>query len=218
MMNKESAMPWSEDLPLSPLRMVWIFGMLIFGMLIVRMFNIPDVQSMLAVELLALVACIGTYPQLGMKKLEGKDIIAVFLFYIGMMLLVMLISLPWDMFLERTGTEVAEKQEVLNDVAANTQWRERIFMYLAVCVVTPVVEEVLFRRIIYGMFLKKMPVAVAVFLTSALFAVIHFFIKGLPALFIMGVSFQLIYLTRKNLYSSILLHSLVNTVAFCANT
>jgi membrane protease YdiL (CAAX protease family) len=120
------------------------------------------------------------------------------------------------LFLDNSGFDTAPKQEVLNDVA-NAGWRDRIFMYLAVCVVTPVVEEVLFRRIIFGKLATVAPPVVAVIITSLIFAIVHFFIKGLPALFVMGLAFQLIYLMRKNLFSAILLHALVNSIAFFAN-
>ncbi len=216
LIDKKADMPWSKNLPYGPLRAVWIFLMLIFGSVLTSLFEIPAAQAMLVIELLALIACVGSYSQLGIRNLEGKDFIIILLFYAALILLSALASYPWELFLENSGFEAAPKQEVLNDVA-NAGWRDRIFMYLAVCVVTPVVEEVLFRRIIFGGLAAAVPPFVAVIITSFIFAIVHFFIKGLPALFVMGMAFQLIYLMRKNLFSAILLHALVNSVAFFAN-
>ena len=52
-------------------------------------------------------------------------------------------------------------------------------------------------------------------LCSLIFSLIHFFLLGIPALFVMGLTFQVIYLVRRNLLSAMLMHSVVNLAA-CA--
>ena len=214
--NKTFEMPWSEKLPFPALRAAWIAFMLIFGSLLTGILNIPAAQSMLVVELLASAACIGTFSQLGAKNPDIKDFAAVLLFYMAVIMISAIVTCPWEILLEYYGIEITAKQQMLVDVI-NANWPERIFMFLAICALTPVVEEVLFRRIIFGALLNVVSPLTAILTTSMLFAIVHFFLRGLPALFIMGLGFQLIYLMRKNLFSAILLHALVNGVAFFTN-
>ena len=89
-------------------------------------------------------------------------------------------------------------------------------MYVSVCIITPIVEEVLFRRLIYGI-IQKYSALAAFAGTALIFALVHFFVPGLPGLFILGCGFQFIFLFRKNLACAMLAHAIVNSLAFFAN-
>lgn len=206
--------PWGDTLPFAPLRAVWIFGCLLILPTILMLAGCTELQIHVVTIIAPLLACIGTPVQLGMKKLSFADILWVVLIYILMIALTILLNPYWEALLEHWQWNVAPRQEILNEVEENKDWALTICYYLSICVVAPITEEVLFRRIIYGGFRNICPAWLAVIVTSLIFSSVHFFIKGFVSLFIMGMMFNLIFLFRKNLWTSILLHSMVNSIVF----
>ena len=91
-----------------------------------------------------------------------------------------------------------------------------ILLAIAAAIIAPVAEEILFRRVIYGYIAARVGIAGSVVLTSMLFAMIHDSFAQFPALFLLGVAFQLTYLHFHSLYPSIVLHFLNNGAAVCA--
>lgn len=88
-----------------------------------------------------------------------------------------------------------------------------ILLAIAAAIVAPVAEEILFRRVIYGFIAARVGIAGSVVITSTLFAMIHDSFAQLPALFLLGVAFQLTYLHFHSLYPAIVLHFLNNAAA-----
>src|SRR5665647_243814 len=77
-------------------------------------------------------------------------------------------------------------------------------------IIIPIVEEIFFRKQVLGLLLKKYSPAVAIVLSSALFACAHQRINDIGALFILGLLCSFVYYKTKSLEASILLHSLFN--------
>ena len=206
--------PWQEELPFAPFRCAWIIFLIYFGPTIFTFCKFSVGISTVFTMFLALLACIGTPEQLGIKRVKGKD----FLLAVGVYCLVIscaAISEPfWKIFLDSHNIEYAQQQEIA-DTLGSSSIIDKVLLWVSTCVFTPVVEEVLFRRIIYGWFASKNRY-VAFFVTSAIFSLMHFFILGIPSLFFMGLGFQFVYLLHKNLWTAIILHSLVNTIACIA--
>ncbi|MBU8902411.1 MAG: CPBP family intramembrane metalloprotease [Victivallales bacterium] len=82
-----------------------------------------------------------------------------------------------------------------------------------VIVLAPISEELIFRRFIFGFLAPRYGFIVALLLTSAAFALVHFSLYSLPALFLLGIAFQLIYLKFGSLYPAILMHAFSNAIA-----
>ena len=135
------------------------------------------------------------------------------IFYLIMMIVISCLSPLWELLLDSLGVDLAKKQDVLLDIA-NASGKMLVFLFVCTCLITPFVEEVLFRRIIYGYFATYMPAVSAALITSLLFSMAHFFFYGAVSLFIMGLAFNLIYILRRNLWLAVMLHSLVNIMAF----
>lgn len=79
--------------------------------------------------------------------------------------------------------------------------------------VAPLVEEMLFRRIIFGLIGTYCGVWPALVATSALFGLVHDARVQFPALFLLGAVLQLLYLRYRSLWPSILLHAANNALA-----
>lgn len=91
---------------------------------------------------------------------------------------------------------------------------ELLLFFLVGGIVAPIAEEVFFRGILYG-FLRRWGVAVALVLSTAVFAVIHGFGHGLPLTqAVGGVLFAVAYEVEKNLLVPITIHCLGNTAIF----
>lgn len=214
MLNK---IPWQEELSYPVLRFLWIlFSLFILPTLLI----LTGVRESLAPAistLTALPACIAGSTKLGIDKLSVADGFIIPAFYAAIILTSAVPSLLWKLLLDAYGGDFSQKQEIL-DIIKNSPFQDRIYMFMSVCVLTPIIEEVAFRRIIFSWFRKLWKSALpSVLITSLLFSVAHFFVMGIPGLFIMGLGFQIIYIFRRNLLSAILLHALVNSVAFLIN-
>jgi hypothetical protein len=86
--------------------------------------------------------------------------------------------------------------------------------FIRVCLLVPVVEEILIRGCILKSLQSKYGVVFALLFSSVLFAVLHFnFVQTLSAL-ICGLILGLLYIKTDSLFSCILAHSLYNTISF----
>ena len=79
--------------------------------------------------------------------------------------------------------------------------------------IVPVLEEILWRKQIFGLFLKKYSPVVAMVLSSALFACAHFQTGIIGVIFIWGLLLSFVYYITNSLELSILLHSIINLSA-----
>lgn len=80
-------------------------------------------------------------------------------------------------------------------------------------IVAPISEELFFRRIIFGFMAGILGPAAACVAASALFAAFHSSIFQFPALFILGASFQILYIKYRSLYPAIILHAINNALS-----
>lgn len=85
---------------------------------------------------------------------------------------------------------------------------------IAVAIIAPIVEEVVFRGLVFTRLNKGMNVVLAVILSSLLFAVMHLQLIWIIYAFVFGVIFNLIYIRFKSLLANILLHMSYNLVPF----
>ena len=100
-------------------------------------------------------------------------------------------------------------EAILKNSDANTLW----FLCFGIIVLAPISEELIFRRFIFGFLAPHLGFIASMLLTAAFFAAIHMSWYSLPALFLLGIGFQLIYLKFGSLYPAIIMHSLNNAVA-----
>ncbi len=81
-------------------------------------------------------------------------------------------------------------------------------------VVSPFVEEVIFRGFLYGRMRVYMPKVVAVLLSALLFGVYHGnLVQGIYG-FVMAVLYTLVYEKYKNFYLVVFMHAITNLVAY----
>ncbi|MCL4508618.1 MAG: CPBP family intramembrane metalloprotease [Chloroflexi bacterium] len=84
---------------------------------------------------------------------------------------------------------------------------------LVVSILAPLVEETLFRGVLYQWLHSFAGTPAAVILSAALFGGAHFILLLTPVLFVMGCVLAVTFQVTKSLFASMLLHSVNNTVA-----
>jgi len=90
--------------------------------------------------------------------------------------------------------------------------------FIRICLLAPVVEEILIRGIILDSLLNKYDIALSLFISTLIFAILHFnFVQTISAI-ICGLILGLLYISTGSLFNCILAHSLYNAISYFANT
>ena len=84
------------------------------------------------------------------------------------------------------------------------------FVFFSIVFFAPILEELLFRRIIFGTLLPKTNFFVAALISSLSFAVIHFEFTHILIYAVSGFIFAFIYYKTKRIITSIIAHMLLN--------
>ncbi len=85
---------------------------------------------------------------------------------------------------------------------------------VSICIVAPIVEEIVFRGIMLRGLLSSYSTAQAIFFSSILFSLYHFNIDQLFHTFLFGIFFGWLYTKTYSLWPSIIAHMLFNIIAF----
>ena len=91
-----------------------------------------------------------------------------------------------------------------------------VLAYLAVAVVGPVVEELLFRGLLTAGVRRRFGALRTALLTAALFAVAHFIPRVMPAVFLLGLALAFVYERMGSTAPGMLVHCLYNGIALTA--
>lgn len=120
----------------------------------------------------------------------------------------------FQLLLKKFGIDFAECQPLL-EFAAQADATTLVLVVLAVCVLVPIAEELLFRRAMFGALLPLGETPALIF-TALIFALCHGFLLGLPGLFLLGAGFQYLYRRYQNLAYPLLAHAFFNFIPICA--
>ena len=88
-----------------------------------------------------------------------------------------------------------------------------ILLSIAAIVVAPIIEEIIFRKLLYDYLSLKFGFVLSAFVVGILFAGVHFALLQFPALFIMSIILQLTYKKFNSIYPCILIHSFHNSTS-----
>lgn len=102
----------------------------------------------------------------------------------------------------------SENTEVIVDFT-----RSNILFILIPAIIAPILEEIIFRKILFGSFYKKMNFFIAALLSSLIFAVLHLDFTHLLIYATMGFVFAFLYVQTKRIIVPIIVHMAINTIA-----
>ena len=186
---------------------------LILQKLLVHRISLPDIMLFSAMPGVCAYGFF-TAKKIPLRYLQLKEIFKCIGWVMVMMIITGCAAFLWN-FLLTVFQIPFENEQFAKGLIREVSGVERVKLFFALCIFTPIIEELFFRRIIYGFFLR-FGYGKAFFATALLFSCCHFFIAGLPGLFILGLGFQFGYLKFRNLSAAVLMHSLVNSLAFIA--
>ncbi|MBR2439795.1 MAG: CPBP family intramembrane metalloprotease [Lentisphaeria bacterium] len=134
-------------------------------------------------------------------------------FSVLLILLLSIICYYWSCeFFKFVGLMVDEEQP-LTESLRDASLPEIIIIGITTIIFAPIGEEIVFRRMLYGLLFPLGSVK-ALFLTSFLFSIAHFYLVGIPGLFFLAMILQLLYLHTRNLWCPILVHVIFNALSF----
>jgi hypothetical protein len=90
----------------------------------------------------------------------------------------------------------------------------KVLLFLLICVVAPVVEEMIFRGFIYAGLRRRMSVFGAVIASALLFALMHNNPEALLPIGLIGIVLAALYERNRSIVPSIICHALNNTLVF----
>lgn len=195
--------------------MWWIFAALLLLPTCFSMIGLPDIAVIMLSGICGLAGCIMPRKLTGFHKIQPHGIVSILLTAVAISVLSALVTGAWKALLTWCEVKYPEKQLLAEMISLFSGWK-RAGLFVSLCMITPVLEEFLFRRMIYPVWYKLHP-ETAFAGTAVLFSVVHGFLPGLPGLFILGCGFQYLYLRYRNLSAPVLAHALVNTIAFAVN-
>lgn len=85
-------------------------------------------------------------------------------------------------------------------------------MILLICVICPILEEIIFRKIIFEAFKKKCGIIAASIISAIFFSLIHFDFSNAITYILIGLAFSVIYTKTKSLLNSMAAHMVMNTI------
>ncbi len=124
----------------------------------------------------------------------------------------------WMWLLELFGHELQPQEPVIEYQKALElgDLSTVVMLGLLAVVVAPIVEEVLFRGLLYGALRRRHPRTFANLATSVAFAAIHGNLAALAPIFILGVVLAAVYERRGVLWDAIVIHAVFNSVSLTA--
>jgi membrane protease YdiL (CAAX protease family) len=129
---------------------------------------------------------------------------------------IFLISISWIVQLYHLGLSKLGfdlEPPAIEFLLKNCDFSTLIWLTVGVVFLAPISEELVFRRFMFGFLAPRCGFVPAMLITAAAFAGIHLSIYDLPALFLLGIAFQLIYLRFGSLYPAVLMHAFNNAIA-----
>lgn len=131
--------------------------------------------------------------------------------YLAAMPLVLSVTLIYYALLQYWEYTVTQQDVAVSLTRVSTPWAMAYAIALAV-LIGPAAEELLFRRIILPLLIRRFGLGWAVLLTSVAFAAFHFHVPSFAALTLLGLAFSLAYLHTGSLAVPIVMHALFNGV------
>src|SRR5699024_3172234 len=84
---------------------------------------------------------------------------------------------------------------------------------VSAAILGPILEEIIFRKILFGYLNEKFNVWIAAFVSSLIFGLVHMEMQTLIVYMVMGIVFAYIYWKTKRIIIPILVHVSINSFA-----
>lgn len=148
------------------------------------------------------------------KDFTELPLLKISLCSIGILVVCGGISILWLKLLELLKINYSKVVPV-EDFIRSCSGAELIAAGIFICLLTPLFEEIIFRRVIFDGIKSYFPPVTSAVVCSMLFAALHGILFQLMPLFVLGLYFQALCMNEQKLGASIYAHFFNNTLAFC---
>jgi len=138
-------------------------------------------------------------------------LIMIVIMAVLVLILVLPIVDPVDFVKKLTHYQLTIKQFNFS-LSSLVKFDKVIYLFLMV-IITPVVEEIIYRGFLFNLLLKKYQVKLALIISSVIFAFFHLRFAGIGFLFVYGLFFGYVYYKTNSLIAPILAHFTINFLA-----
>lgn len=145
----------------------------------------------------------------GWKTISMKKIFPIVFKFYG---LIWVFNIVYAIILYQNGLTPPET-DVYTKLLEQSTWYVVILNIILAGILAPLVEETLFRGVIFGSLQAYFGKWTSAVLSSIIFSGLHFQLYGLVPRFILGMALVYLYDKYKSLYPSIVLHAVNNIVA-----
>ena len=108
---------------------------------------------------------------------------------------------------------ILDYSKALQKMLMESEWSVFLIIAFAAVIVAPIVEEIVFRAVLFNFFSRRVGVVAGVIVTSLIFSVFHLNVVAFLVLFLLGIALQVLYIKTKSIYSCMLFHAAHNAVA-----
>ena len=125
------------------------------------------------------------------------------------------LGLNWasgELFSRLTNIDLADQDLVKFITSNDLSLRSKALLFLFILIEAPVLEELLFRGVLFGGLTKIMPIWPAILLSGLVFAVIHINAATLIPLWFLGVAFAWLYVRTGTLLAPMAVHFTFNAI------
>jgi membrane protease YdiL (CAAX protease family) len=106
------------------------------------------------------------------------------------------------------------EQDIVKGLRRLNNSTELISVFIMIVIIAPIIEEILFRGLIYRVFKGILGPFFAAVLSSVLFSFVHLNLLSFPYLFIFGIILCVYYEKENTIIIPILIHSIFNLIMF----
>jgi membrane protease YdiL (CAAX protease family) len=108
--------------------------------------------------------------------------------------------------------------KALQKMLMESDWSVFLIIAFAAVVVAPIVEEIVFRAVLFNFLSRRLGVVAGLLTTSLIFSLFHLNAISFFVLFFLAVILQLLYIKTKSIYSCMVFHCVHNAVAILIMT
>ncbi len=152
--------------------------------------------------------------QIGIPKIN--DFANAFIAELIVLPCIVALNILIEYFCMANGIEV--KQTQFYKLYSQSGEAGRAVMALLAVLAAPISEEIIFRNVFFRLLMKigAPGIFTAALISSAFFAFIHFDAFSFASLFCLGIAFQILCVKTGNINSTIIMHSLHNSISILA--
>ncbi len=171
---------------------------------------ISNLLTVLVIVTVFLIRKRNVFEQIGLYKMKPLHTLPLITLGLSLQFVVSLV-LGLAALIPSVG-EMLLEYEAVSSLALDPSKHPIIYIF-AVAIVAPIVEEIVFRGLVFTRFRKAMPIWLAAFFSSLIFGILHGQIIWAAYATLLGVVFCIIYIKYRSILANIIIHLSFNAIA-----